>query len=661
MKCLLLKNKESLRLIKIILFYFLIIFLKKISIYNFKLIKNEIINNNYNLIPLNKYYINNFLKKYIYFNITNVKYSFSLKYNIAKIEYNITFYDENDNIIFPSDLLLYSNFRVICNINVNNTNYNIYSLANIYNKCFSCVEFSNLNEIIYFGIKIHIINENINYSKFYFILKTKLNYNNFIYENHSLFDPLLITDEYNFLLYKINDKLINDSYKLKKSYIKYPNCILKRFAIKNYDEWKFINIYNHHFCFCKGLKCLNLNVTDKCKFKFYLNLIDNNRNFYPKTDYLFMDFIYTELSSDDVYPVFKEMEELNFSVHYLTEKLYLYEYYNQKNKNNLSILLATNQKKPINGDFLEKYLSIFLKLKIVVSCRGTTFNTNLFYNIEYISYICVGHGVCYFKYFLYKEYRIYGNKKNDKLLLPPSDKIISLAKKYGWTEKNIIKINLPRWDKYKNDEKAFIPLENTEKIKSNSIFIMFTWRDILKNKEISSDYLNNIRELMNNSFLNIELKINKIILYAIFHRLINDKYINKLKKKFKKNNNIQFINQNEISECLKKTSLVVTDFSSVIFDLMYRRKPFVIYIPDANDPEIINIYKPDYYELIKSMKNGTIYFENKYFYLNETINKIIYYINNNFNLDPKLDKFYDSFGFKNGNNINKFIEYLKNL
>ena len=94
---------------------------------------------------------------------------------------------------------------------------------------------------------------------------------------------------------------------------------------------------------------------------------------------------------------------------------------------------------------------------------------------------------------------------------------------------------------------------------------------------------------------------------------------------------------------------------------MYRRKPFVIYIPDANDPEIINIYKPDYYELIKSMKNGTIYFENKYFYLNETINKIIYYINNNFNLDPKLDKFYDSFGFKNGNNINKFIEYLKNL
>lgn len=37
---------------------------------------------------------------------------------------------------------------------------------------------------------------------------------------------------------------------------------------------------------------------------------------------------------------------------------------------------------PINGKFLEKYLTLLLQLKIVVSGRGTTFNTNLFYQIE---------------------------------------------------------------------------------------------------------------------------------------------------------------------------------------------------------------------------------------------------------------------------------------
>ena len=94
---------------------------------------------------------------------------------------------------------------------------------------------------------------------------------------------------------------------------------------------------------------------------------------------------------------------------------------------------------------------------------------------------------------------------------------------------------------------------------------------------------------------------------------------------------------------------------------MYRNKPFIIYIPDAEEPYLKDIYKKDYYELIDSMKNGTIYFENKYFYINETVNKIIYYINNNYNLDIKLKLFYDSFGFKQENSINKFINYLQNL
>ena len=107
--------------------------------------------------------------------------------------------------------------------------------------------------------------------------------------------------------------------------------------------------------------------------------------------------------------------------------------------------------------------------------------------------------------------------------------------------------------------------------------------------------------------------------------------------------------------------MIVSDFSSIIFDLIFRRKPFIIFIPDANDPQIKDIYTKDYYELIESMKNGTIEFMNKYFNINETINKIIYYINNDFNLEPKMLKFYDSFQLRKGNYINKFINYLNNL
>ena len=56
------------------------------------------------------------------------------------------------------------------------------------------------------------------------------------------------------------------------------------------------------------------------------------------------------------------------------------EYCNKKEKCS-TVLLVKNKKKPINGAFLEIYLSLFLKLIFVISGRDTTFNTNLFYNI----------------------------------------------------------------------------------------------------------------------------------------------------------------------------------------------------------------------------------------------------------------------------------------
>ena len=536
------------------------------------------------------------------------------------------------------------------------------SLANIYkNKYFYCIEFFNFNEIFNVSIRLYTLenNEYTNYYNTNFIINMKINYNDLIYQNDCLFNPFLINNEYTSLCKRINDKSMNKTVKLKKSYIEYPFCFIKSIVSLKNDQWFFKNIYNYYFCFCKGQNCLNSTIPDECKYNFYLYIIDFNKDIYQKTDYLFIDFIFADLSSDDVYPVFKEMEKKGFPVHYITEDINIFNKYCYKIEKCLTVLLISNKHKPINGDFLEKYLALFLKLKVVLSGRGTTFNTNIFYNIEYITYICIGHGVCFFKYYLYISHRIYGILKNDKLLLPPSNKIINLAKKYGWTDKNIIKINLPRWDKYNNI--IDYNQKNNTKINNNSIFVMFTWRDIIKSKHISSYYLNNLSNLVMNDILGKEMNKKNITLYLSLHRLINKEYKKKYQTLANKAKYIKFIKQNEISECLTKTSLVVTDFSSIVFDIMYRRKPFIIYVPDSNDPKIKEIYTKDYYELIESMNNGTIYFENKYFNINETINKIIYYINNNFTIEPELENFYNSFEFKSENNINKFIDYLQNI
>ena len=94
---------------------------------------------------------------------------------------------------------------------------------------------------------------------------------------------------------------------------------------------------------------------------------------------------------------------------------------------------------------------------------------------------------------------------------------------------------------------------------------------------------------------------------------------------------------------------------------MSRNKPFVIYIPDADDKDMKTFYTDDYIKLIEKMKTGKISFKNKCDTIEETIDKIINYIKNGFKLEPDLQEFYSQFNFKAHNNTNEFIDYLIHL
>jgi CDP-glycerol glycerophosphotransferase (TagB/SpsB family) len=348
----------------------------------------------------------------------------------------------------------------------------------------------------------------------------------------------------------------------------------------------------------------------------------------------------------------------NMPVHYLTESTNIYNQFCAKTNKCQTILLVNKLNFTINGDFLEKYLTLFLKLKQVISGSGTYFDyiNNLFFNIEYITLISVTHGVCYFKYFLYDENKCYGPNKVDKILIPPSEKIISFAIKYGWNSKDIIKLNLPKWDKYNERNNSKYSL-NDYISNNNSILIMFTWREVIKNKEISSYYFKNIFNLILNRKLNEELKQNNITLYFALHHKIYKTY----KYQFEKMKYLKIIEVNNIADYIEKSNLFITDFSSIIFDFIYQRKPIIIYIPDYNDNLIKLNYKKNYFELIQSMKNGTLEFENKFFSIDLVINKILFYIKNNFKLEERLKKFYDSLKLVQNNNIFEFIKYIKSI
>lgn len=395
---------------------------------------NEI-NDSFSLLNIN---INN-----VYYKLFNYSFIFSFKFNIIQVEYNIMFFNENNSIITPSDLTLIYDVHLICSIYYIETNISIDSLGFINeNEYFKCLEYVNINEKINFGILIYkpIIKESFLNFTHYFFSEDNFNYIKHLHQNNKIFHPSFNNKQYNL---KNNNKSIN----LKKLYNKKPEYNTKFKIIGNNSLWKFYNIYNHYFCSCKGHNCLYhhilnyKNSTQICKYNFYLNLIEENKYLYNKTDYLLADFPGDFQSMDDAYPIFKKLINLGKNAYYMTINKNLFH---KKRINNdlYKYIIKSNY---INGDFLEKYFELILRLKAVISGAEYLSFKNIFFHIDYITFISLTHGLNYFKTYLFKTY--YGRNTYHKLVISTSKKIISLAVQSGWKEKDLIKICLPKWDK----------------------------------------------------------------------------------------------------------------------------------------------------------------------------------------------------------------------
>lgn len=138
----------------------------------------------------------NYLKKIdnktYYFQIAEVRYFFSFKNKMVKIEYNICFYDEKQNLISPSDFTLHSNISLLCNIEIIYNNLSIDSLASIKkNKYFNCIEYFNLNENITIGIKLYNIYENVKYNYTLLFTDNFFNYMKIKFNKDKIFDSLI--------------------------------------------------------------------------------------------------------------------------------------------------------------------------------------------------------------------------------------------------------------------------------------------------------------------------------------------------------------------------------------------------------------------------------------------------------------------------------------
>ena len=109
---------------------------------------------------------------------------------------------------------------------------------------------------------------------------------------------------------------------------------------------------------------------------------------------------------------------------------------------------------------------------------------------------------------------------------------------------------------------------------------MFTWRQISPNIFAKSLYFKRLSSLLNNKELHAFTEKNNVKIYfAPHHAMKTNSNINLAIK----HPNIKMVETHEISKYIKKSSILLTDLSSVAFDFMFQNKPVILYGLDKGD------------------------------------------------------------------------------
>lgn len=148
-----------------------------------------------------------------------------------------------------------------------------------------------------------------------------------------------------------------------------------------------------------------------------------------------------------------------------------------------------------------------------------------------------------------------------------------IVDEYGYKPNEVIVTGLCRWDNLFNF--------NTEKI----ILIMPTWRKWIKNKDelVNSDFYKRYMGLLNNKSLLDLLERNNYSVYFYMHYKMQELCEN-LDGNFG-SGRIKIINKNDldVQALLKKSEILITDYSSVAFDFAFMRKKVIFYQFDTEE------------------------------------------------------------------------------
>jgi len=323
-----------------------------------------------------------------------------------------------------------------------------------------------------------------------------------------------------------------------------------------------------------------------------------------------------------------------------------YAFFSYVNKNNLhdDFYYIIDKKSPdyerIKGEskniisFMTfKYMLLLFGSKLLISSEAKRHAYNIRIRSDRLAHsindkksVFLQHGVTAFKKSnVFKKAK---GRGNFNLVVATSDleKQI-ITNNWNYTDDEVVVTGFSRWDLLE---------DRSKNLSKRKIFVMPTWRTwiegLSKEDFVKTDYYSKYFSLLTSKRLKEILSENNLQMYFFLHPKFKE-YIGEFRVN---NENIKICDFSDVKVNMElmESSLLISDYSSVTWDMFYMKKPVVFF---QFDYEKYEKYEGSHLNMEKEL------FGDRVMNINELCKVINEYINNDFSLKPRYKELYNKY------------------
>jgi len=305
----------------------------------------------------------------------------------------------------------------------------------------------------------------------------------------------------------------------------------------------------------------------------------------------------------------------------------------------------------------KKHKKLFLNAKLIISSHANFYNpfteeeTKMYKDVLDYKLVFLQHGVIMND--VHKP--INKPKAGIDMFVTSTEKEREeiLTPKYMYNNEDVVLTGLPRFDKLTDKREKLIVISPTWRTFLSGPINNEGFHDPIEGFENSEYYEKWSNVLENKDVLN-KCKEEGYKILFVLHPGFRNYY--RFFDKF--NNDIVEVKHSEdviYSQLFSKLSLLVTDYSSILFDVAYLKKPTIFYQFDK-DMYFAKHYKPGYFSYEKDGFGEVITDDKK------IIDKILYYFDNEFKLEDKyINNIENTFKYIDKNNSKRVFDNMLKL